>query len=544
MCCAVLVNRKQVKVEIDEQDQKSLHLRYHFEYNMLYRLYALCSSVSCKSFFIGREQQMRKAMEEQIQFGEVAISNIQFDLKSRDDIVQILLGLQHLYADPSCREEIFGLLEQLIPSQISRDHGRPGMHLWKIFVLGTLRLNLNCDYDRIHDLSNNHIKIRQMLGHGSFADQPDYCLQTIKDNVSLFTPEILDQINQVVVKAGHQLVKKKEAEALQGKCDSFVVETDVHFPTDISLLFDACRKALELAARACHYYGLSDLRKSRSRLKNLKRQYHNARKAKHSTSPNEEKRKDQHQSIKDMHECYLQEASALMQKVKETVAVLRLLASSQVIAEIESYLVHAERQMDQIRRRVLCGEVIPHGEKVFSVFEPHTEWISKGKAGVPVELGLRVCMLEDQYGFILYHHVMEHQTDDQVTVFMVEESQTRFPALNQCSFDQGFHSPANQVKLKQLLDHVILPKKGRLSKEQALHEHSAGFRQARRQHAAVESAINALEVHGLDVCLDHGLEAYTRYVALAIVSRNIQKLGAIIRDRHRQRRRQSDAKAA
>jgi IS5 family transposase len=309
-------------------------------------------------------------------------------------------------------------------------------------------------------------------------------------------------------------------------------------------LFDACRKALELATRACHGYGLSDLRKSRSRLKKLKRPYHNVRKAKHSTSKNEAKRKDQHQYIRDMHECYLQEASSLMQKIKETVAVLRLMASPQVIAEIESYLGHADRQMDQIRRRVIFGEVIPHGEKVFSVFEPHTEWISKGKAGVPVELGLRVCLLEDQYGFILYHHVMENQTDDQVTVFMVEESQRRFPPLNQCSFDQGFHSPDNQVKLKRLLDHVILPKKGRLSKEQALHEHSAEFRQARRQHAAVESAINALEVHGLDVGPDHGLEAYKRYVALAIVSRNIQKLGAILRDLHRQRWRQARAKAA
>ena len=82
-----------------------------------------------------------------------------------------------------------------------------------------------------------------------------------------------------------------------------------------------------------------------------------------------------------MHECYLQEASSLMQKIKETVAVMRLMASPQVIAEIESYLGHADRQMDQIRRRVIFGEVIPHGEKVFSVLEPHTEWISQGKAG-------------------------------------------------------------------------------------------------------------------------------------------------------------------
>ena len=152
---------------------------------------------------------MRKAIEEQIKFGEVDIPNIQFNMKSRDDIVQILLGLQYLYQDKTCREEIFALLDQLLPVQVSRDHGRPGMHLWEILVLGAMRLNLNCDYDRIHDLANNHIKIRQMLGHGSFGEQPDYGLQTIKDNVSLFTPELLDQINQIVVKAGHRFVKKK-----------------------------------------------------------------------------------------------------------------------------------------------------------------------------------------------------------------------------------------------------------------------------------------------------------------------------------------------
>ncbi len=263
-----------------------------------------------------------------------------------------------------------------------------------------------------------------------------------------------------------------------------------------------------------------------------------------STSKNEEKQKAQNLHMIEMYEQYLQDTQSLIEKVKETVAVLRLVTSHQVMAAIESYLAHADRQVDQIRRRVIFGEVIPHAEKVFSVFEPYTEWISKGKAGVPVELGLRVCILEDQYGFILHHHVMERQTDDQVAVFMVQESQTRFPALNQCSFDQGFHTQENQMKLRDLLDHVILPKKGRLSKEQALYENSELFIQAKRQHSAVESAINALEVHGLDVCPDHGLEAYQRYVALAIVSRNIQKLGAIIRDRNRQRRRQAGAKAA
>ena len=66
-----------------------------------------------------------------------------------------------------------------------------------------------------------------------------------------------------------------------------------------------------------------------------------------------------------------------------------------MLSALDGYMAHVERQIDQIRRRVLQGEVIPHHEKVFSIFEPHTEWIVKGKVGVPVELGLRVCILED-----------------------------------------------------------------------------------------------------------------------------------------------------
>ena len=82
------------------------------------------------------------------------------------------------------------------------------MSLWKILVIGILRLNLNWDYDRLHEMVNNHGKIRKMLGHGIFNNDT-YHLQTLKDNIALLTPEILDEINEVVVDCGHKLVKKK-----------------------------------------------------------------------------------------------------------------------------------------------------------------------------------------------------------------------------------------------------------------------------------------------------------------------------------------------
>ena len=92
-----------------------------------------------------------------------------------------------------------------------------------------------------------------------------------------------------------------------------------------------------------------------------------------------------------------------------------------VVLEIARFMSHARCQMDQIRRRVTEVQTIPHAEKVFSIFEPHTEWISKGKAGVSQELGLRVAILEDQYQFILHHQVMEKQTDDSVALSIVTQ---------------------------------------------------------------------------------------------------------------------------
>ena len=155
---------------------------------------------------------------------------------------------------------------------------------------------------------------------------------------------------------------------------------------------------------------------------------------------------------------------------------------------------------------MLKGETIAHDEKVFSLFEPHTRWLCKGKAGVPVELGVAVCVMEDQHQFILHHCILWDETDDQVAVAMVKETQARFSDLNQCSFDRAFHSPANRQALDELLEHNILPKKGRLSKADQEREYSEHFIKARHQHAAVESCINNLEHRGLARCRSYGKE--------------------------------------
>jgi hypothetical protein len=477
--------------------------------------------------------------------GEEDIAKIKLDPKSRDDIPQLLAGLQYIYTNSDLRASVFTILEEVIPRRVgkgeegmvSKDKGRPGMEQWRILVLGVLRLSLNADYDRIHELANQHRTVRQMLGHGLMDDQKEYQLQRLKDNLRLFTPELLDRINQEVVRAGHLLLKKK-AQDLSGRCDSFVVKTDVHFPTDINLLFDAMRKTIEECAQLCEENNLAGWRQSNHNINTFKKQYRLIQKLKHSTSKEEEKRQAHAEKIKQAHQNYLEQAEAFLKRVQAT----RLLLSQQpmvllvLFTALDNYIAHAERQIKQIRSRVIKGETIAHEEKVFSIFQPHTEWISKGKAGVPVELGLRVCVLEDRNRFILHHRVMQKETDDKIAVSMIKETKKRFPGLSLCSFDKGFHTPGNQKELKAELTTVVLPKKGRLSASDRERESAPEFVAARQQHSAVESAINALGVHGLDLCRDHGLAGFERYVALAVVARNIQRLGAVVRNLEATRR--------
>ena len=154
---------------------------------------------------------MRMVQTRQCQLGEIAIADIQIDLKSRDDIPAVLRGLQLLYTDVSTRERLFELLDQVMASKADKTVGRPGMELWRIFVLATLKQGLNCDFDRLQELANQHQTIREMLGHSGWDDQTQYPLQTLVDNVTLLSPTVLKQLNQLIVEVGHELVKKSLA---------------------------------------------------------------------------------------------------------------------------------------------------------------------------------------------------------------------------------------------------------------------------------------------------------------------------------------------
>src|SRR5215210_4903555 len=172
---------------------------------------------------------MRKRFEQQMNLRTVAISDVKFPLKSRDELPPVLKALQYIFITPELNEKIFQLLEEKI-CKGKKKTGRNGMDLWHVLVLAVIRYTLDTNWDRLHDTANYHELVRSIMGVHATAfiedKRVEFNYQTILDNVSLLDDPLLEQINQVVVQAGHQLFKKKEKEeALKLKSDSYVLET-------------------------------------------------------------------------------------------------------------------------------------------------------------------------------------------------------------------------------------------------------------------------------------------------------------------------------
>ena len=152
---------------------------------------------------------MRKRFEVQYELGAIAIESLQIPSRSRDELPPVLRALQYIYTTPELNQKIFELLETKVISG-KKQTGRPGMTLWEILVMAVIRLARDADYDHLHYMATTDNLIRGLLGVCRFGEtRKEYSLQSIKDNVGLIDEETLDQINELVVKAGHQLVKKK-----------------------------------------------------------------------------------------------------------------------------------------------------------------------------------------------------------------------------------------------------------------------------------------------------------------------------------------------
>ena len=468
---------------------------------------------------------MRKRFEIQLELGTTPIEEIEIPTKSRDELPPVLRALQYIYIKPEINEKVFKIIEKRINRY---KNGRPGLTLWEILVLGAVRLTLDVNYDRLEHIANYDSIVRELLGVKStgFQKLKKYSLTSLKENVSKIDDEILEEINEVVVKQGHR-IKKKEGEKIRVKIDSYVLESTVHFPTDINLLLDSGRKIIETLEKIIEEVSIEGWRKSKywkRSLKNLSRTI-----GRISRGGGKQKEKRIKQEVKK----YLRTARVIKEKLsKSKEEILGITNNIKIIGLLESlryYEQMLQKHIDLVERRIIKGEKIPHEEKVFSIFEPYTEWIQKGKSGKAVELGLKIAVGTDQYGFILTHKVMKKQQDVEVAVPMVKKIKKQYD-VESVSFDKGFWSPSNKEQIEKMIEIVVMPKKGKLNKQDSENERSKTFRQLRNQHSAIESNINSLEHHGLNRCPDKGLKNFKKYTALGILSYNLHLLGKLLID--------------
>ena len=363
------------------------------------------------------------------------------------------------------------------------------MELWRVLVLGLLKQGINCDYDRLHDLANQHGDVRRMLGISDVLGAETFSYRTLARNVALLTPELLAAVNRLAVEAGHELAGCRPDEPLQARCDSFTVETDVHYPTDVNLLWDALRCLIRVLALACEQCGLGGWRQSAHLTWKVRGLFNRVRSSK--------RRKNQPQRVQD----YVRQARRIAERAQESLEELAGAgADAGILSEIKYFLDHAERQIEQVERRLLRGETIPQEAKVFSVFEPHTRWCAKGKAGRPVELGVPVGIVESEHGFVLHYKIMWTEQDVEVAQPLVQATQALYPELAGCSFDKGFHSPGNRAELDKVLALNALPQKGKLSQAGREREAEAAFAEARVRSRGPEGFAPDPDASGGGIC--------------------------------------------
>jgi IS5 family transposase len=231
----------------------------------------------------------------------------------------------------------------------------------------------------------------------------------------------------------------------------------------------------------------------------------------------------------------LSRCELLILRAKSLVQTARDSTSSESVLDLakalDQWLNLTGQVCNTAHRRVMLGEKVPNCEKLFSLFETHTQLYRRGKAGEPNQYGRMVLVYEDGAGFISHYHLMDReQRDPDVIVEQTKVAQSKHSGtISTASFDRGFHSSANETALHDVVATTcIYPRQpGQYAKK--IKNESVGFHRIRLKHSGVEAAIGVLQRgNGLKRCWDRGELSFERYLGLAIMGRNIQTLGKML----------------
>jgi IS5 family transposase len=334
-------------------------------------------------------------------------------------------------------------------------------------------------------------------------------------------------ISEEKLKALHRCIieiakKHKVTKGRKLRVDTTVVETNVHYPTDSTLLSDSVR-VLTRIIKIARDAGLASGKVVRDFSRATKRQVLNIVKSARGRS---EACKD---AFKESYERIIHIAKAVVKNAKEIRNALDDMTDSvvQVIQkQIDHFIPLIEKVISQTIRRVIQGDSVPTGEKVYSIFEPYTYVVRKGKSHKTNEFGQVLKLQEAEGGIITDYQTYTSQPDDRS--LFVPSVQNHVEIFGQAphlaAADRGFYTKDNEQKAKELgVKYVCMPKVGKLSKERQKLQKSRWFKQGQRFRAGLEGRISVMKrQHGFDKCRNKGQAGFDAYIAWGVIAKNIR----------------------
>jgi transposase, IS5 family len=349
-------------------------------------------------------------------------------------------------------------------------------------------------------------------------------------------PQTLKALNELVLKAA---VDRGLEDGKKLRVDTTVVETDIHHPTDSTLLWDVVRVITRLMSRLAELLpngidGFSDRRRSaRRRMQEIQRMTPGQRHA---------LQQDKYRQLIAITQQVVRNARGGLAKTKDECAVDLLddILIGELRRSIEHYCQLGDRVIDQSRRRVLKGEQVPLEEKIYSIFETHTDLIKRGKVQKPIEFGHKIFLAESARGLITQYDVLQGNPSDHLQVApSLKRHQETFgfaPALY--SSDRGFFSDENSHACQDVKLVCIPQRGGKRTAEREAFEKSPEFKKGQRFRAGIEGRISVLfRGRGMKRCLAEGRERFEVLVGAAVLTNNLMTIAHLLNQKQKRLRR-------
>jgi IS5 family transposase len=412
--------------------------------------------------------------------------------------------------------------------------GRNGMNPSQVLRSLVLMRVKNWDYRELQERIQDGVSLRFFTGFES-APVPKH--DAFNRAFTRLTAGTMRIINESVIGAAVDMGLEN---GKQLRVDTTVVETNIHYPTDATLLWDAARTIQRLMQKLCNKL---PGKRPRIRNRNISARRRMQQLQRMTAQQRSQQQTRKYRELIQIVDAVIRDGQALVKTARKTLARTNkplpettAAGIKQLSNQIEQYCERGSQVVDQTRRRVLQGEQVPSEAKVYSIFEPHTALIKRGKAQKPVEFGRKVFLAESAQGLITDYQVLDGNPGDGVHV---PASLDRHRKTFQCvpelyASDRGFFSAENiQVCEQAGVSQICIPHKGGgKSAEQAATERTPNFKRGQRFRAGIEGRISVLfRGRGMKRCLAKGPVRFEVLVGAAVLTNNLLRIAQMLEDK-------------